>query len=173
MPGEKTATRSVAVIVVVAVLFISFFILPSILSKYGLSKPSLGEGEPVEPRHIQWLVAELGAGNLQSPAGAGGTPEIEFVVNPGDQYFSVTIENGVPKTKSGPADDPDIRLSGNRDVIARLLAADDLFAEVGKLSEEGKVKLDMLKGRDELAGVGYESLYNELTHSQQSSKKLI
>jgi hypothetical protein len=162
LPGEKLVSLSVMIVIVFAAFYILLFIvIPSLGGS--LTKPSLGAGEPVEPEHIDWLVKELGAGKLQVPAGVSGTPEIEFVVNPGGNYFTVTIEGGVPKTRSGPADDPDIRLSGSRDVIARLLAAENLFAEVKTLNQEGLIQLEMLRDREELAGRGYESLYDELT----------
>jgi len=161
MHDEKIAVLSIVVVVLIASVYLVFFVLsPSFFSASG-PKPSLGEGELVEPVHIKWLVTELGAGKLQPLSGR--SPQVEFVVKPNNNYFTMTIEGGVPRVVAGRADDPDIRLTGNRDVVARMLAADDLFAEIRKLDSEGKVTLEMLRERNDLVSFGYESLYNQLT----------
>lgn len=164
MPGERAGKLAIIGMIITAVIFVSVFIIPYLVIPPGeIPKPTLGEGNPVETKHIDYLVRRLGAGNLQAVAGLGKTPEIEFLVKPANRYFTVTIENGVPKTRSGRADDPDIRLSGDREVIASLLSAGDLFSEVKKLNQEGNVTMEMLREKEDLISIGYESLYNDLT----------
>ncbi len=160
MPGENAGIATVVIVAVIAVAYLLIFVFPSFTGSG--EKPALGEGELVEPKHIDWLVKELGAGTLHA-IDPEGSPEIEFLVKPQGSYFTVNIENGVPITTSGRANDPDIRLTGNREVVARLLAAEDLLGEVKKLSEEGEVKLDVLKDNEALAAMGYSRLYDDLT----------
>ena len=164
MPGERASRLAILGMIITPVIFVSVILIPYlVIPPEEIPKPTLGEGDPVETKHIDYLVRRLGVGNLQAVAGLGRTPEMEFLVKPANRYFTVTIENGVPRTMLGRADDPDIRLSGDRDVIASLLSAGDLFSEVKKLNQEGKITMEMLREREDLISIGYESLYNDLT----------
>lgn len=164
MPGENTKKLAFIGTLIASVILISVFVIPYlVIPPDEIPKPALAEGMPVEARHIDYLVNKLGARKLQAVAGLGKVPEMEFMVTPANSYFTVTINNGVPRTRSGRADDPDIRISGDRVVVARLLSADDIFAEVKLLNLEGKVTMEMLRDREDLIMIGYESLYNELT----------
>lgn len=164
MPGEDTKKLAFIGILIAAVILISVFVIPYlVIPPDEIPKPALADGMPVEPRHIDYLVNKLGARKLQVVAGLGKAPEMEFLVESANSYFTVTINNGVPSTRPGRANDPDIRISGDREVVARLLSASDIFAEVKLLNLEGKVTLEMLRDREDLIMIGYESLYNDLT----------
>ena len=164
MPGGRAARMALIGMVMMAAILITILMITFYVQPYEqAAKPSLAQGEPVKPVHIDYLVKKLGAGSLQAVAGLVAAPEIEMLVTPENSYFTVTINNGVPSTKAGRADDPDIRLTGDREVIARLLSAGDIFSEVRKLNQEGKVTLEMLRDEQDLISIGYESLYNDLT----------
>ena len=163
MPGERTATLMVAAVGVIAIVYILYLVVMVPLISQGAVKPTLGEGQPVAPEHVEWLVKELGAGALHPAQGSAKKPEIEMVVNPGSQYFTVTVDKGVPNTRKGMADDPDIRLTGDRTVIVELLSAPDLLPAARRLKDEGSVQLEMLRSQEELSAMGYGALYARLT----------
>ncbi len=164
MPGGRAARMAIIGMVMTASILITIFMVSFYdQPQEQATKPSLANDEPVKPVHIDFLVNKLGAGNLQAVAGLVETPKIEMLVTPDNSYFTVTVDDGVPTTRAGRADDPDIRLTGDREVIARLLSADDIFSEVRKLDQEGKVALEMLRDEQDLISIGYESLYNDLT----------
>jgi len=165
MPEENTKKLAFIGILIASVIFISVFVIPYlVIPPEEIPRPTLAEGMPVEARHIDYLVKRLGAGRLLPVPGSGRFPVMEVLVIPANSYFTVTVQNGVATAKAGRASDPDIRLTGDREVVARLLSADDILAEVKRLNEEGKVTLEMLRDREELIMIGYESLYNELTN---------
>jgi len=162
MPGEKTATFSIIVMLAIAAVYLYFFVyLPT--QNPDLQRPVLAEGEKVGTVHLDWLVRQLGAGTLHRVTGSAAEPQIEIVVTPGNERFTVTVMNGVPRTTAGAAISPDIRISGERDVVARLLLARDVAQEANRLYAEGKIRFDLLKDTPQLAAMGYSALYNDLT----------
>jgi hypothetical protein len=163
MGKKKVLAFSIMMFVIAGALYAYFFIIsPTFVTKPVIEKPTLSGTDPVEPEHIEYLVNELGAYKLHNPPLSNRTPVIELVISPGDLYFTVTVENNMPKTTPGRADDPDIRITGSREVVAQLLTAEDLPAEAKRLSDEGKISVEILKDITDLATMGYKSLYDEL-----------
>ena len=163
MGRKKVLVFSVLMFVIAGLLYTYFFIIsPTFVAKPQIEKPTLAEGQPVEPKHVQWLVNELGAYKLHNPPFSGKIPEMEMLVTTDNKYFTVTVKQNFPEVSEGRATNPDIRISGSREVVAKLLAAGDIIAEAKKLSDEGKIKLDILKDMTELAAMGYKALYDEL-----------
>jgi hypothetical protein len=151
-------------IVIAAILFyVYFFIIsPIFVVKPNIQKPTLAAGQPVGEEHIEWLVNEFGAYKLHNSPLSGEKSETEILVTPANSYFSVVIENNVPSATAGRATDPDIRLTGARDVVASLLGSDNMIADAKAMSDEGKITLDILKDMSVLIPKGYKALYDEL-----------
>ena len=161
MPGEKSSTLLILVVLVFAVSYLALFVIIPGMSRG--QKPVLGPDQPVGAEHIQWIVDSLGTSQLRTSSITGNPPEIEMIVTPGDQFFTLTIRNGVAKVRPGLADDPDIRMTGGRDVIAELLETSDLAGTARRLSGEGRVQVDVLKDMEDIEDMGYQALYQSLT----------
>lgn len=159
MPGGKAVSVSLIAVALVAVLYILY-----VLGLFGPldGRPVLGEGEPVQPEHINWIVKQIGTDKLRIDPTTGKSPEVELVVNPDGNRFTVTVVGGKPNVRAGPSADPDIRLTGDRMIIARLLGAQDMMAEIMALALSGDVQLEMLRSRSQLESMGYASLYDSL-----------
>ena len=164
MGRGKILAFSITMFILAGAIYTYFFIIsPTFVAKPTIEKPALSAGEPVEEEHIQYLINELGAYKLHNPPLSDKTPVIEVLVTNPNQYFTVTVEGNVPKTTPGRADDPDIRISGSSDAVVQLLSAGDIAAESKKLSDEGKITVEVLKDMPELVAMGYKALYDELT----------
>jgi hypothetical protein len=162
MHGEKALNAVVIIVVIAAVVYSALFILPAIMSGRS-ERPVLEEGEAVKSEHIQWVVDELISGEIKTSYLTGSSLEAELFVEQDDLYFTVNIDAYVASVRRGRGVDPDIRLTGSREVIARLLAADSIFAELKELLDEGKIKLEMLKPEEEVDKKGYNKLYEGIT----------
>jgi len=161
MPGEKTSTLLIVIVLAFAVSYLAFFVIIPNMSRG--QKPVLGPGQPVGTEHIQWIVDNIGTTQLRTSSITGKPPEIEMVVTPGDQFFTVTVRNGAARVRAGLADDPDIRMTGSRDVIAEILESSDLAGTAKRLSGEGRIQLDVLKDMEDIEDMGYKALYMSLT----------
>ena len=161
MPGEKSSTLLILVVLAFAVSYFVFIVIIPNMSKG--QKPVLGPDQPVGVEHIQWIIDNLGTSQLRTSSITGKPPEIEMVVTPGDQFFTVTIVNGAAKVRTGLADDPDIRMTGSRDVIAELLETSDLAGTAKRLSTEGRIQLEILRAMEKIEDMGYKALYLQLT----------
>jgi hypothetical protein len=163
MPSGKVVGLLVLAVIATVLFYAYFFIIsPTFVFKPQLTKPTLAEGEPVGTEHIQWLVNELGAYKLHDSPLSGDKSEIEMYVTTEKKYFSVVTENNVPKATEGRASDPDIRISGSRQVIVQLLASSDMLADTKSMANDGTIQLDILKDMAELVPKGYKALYDEL-----------
>jgi len=145
-------------IVLIAVSFY-FFILPTLVEKPSIPKPNY-EGN-VTTEHINWVVNEMGSYKLQTSPG-GEKPEIEVNILDINLFFTVIVEDNRPITYLDRATNPDIRLVTKSVYIEELLEADDLVEKAVGLYNEGKIKLEILKGELTLISKGYMALYNEL-----------
>ena len=152
--------KLVGLIFMVALVLIASLAITGILPLW--STNALAPGEPVKAAHIESIVSGLDVEKIHKLNASGKSPEIEILVTPENQYFTIRIENGAASVSAGRAGDPDIRLTGSRDVVARLLSASDRIAEMKKIKNEGLVKLEMLRSMDVLISMGYKDLYEEL-----------
>jgi len=152
--------KLIGLIFMVALVLIASLAITGILPLWGT--PTLSQGEPVKAAHIESIVSGLDVEKIHGLNASGKSPEIEILVTPENQYFNIRIENGAAGVSAGRADDPDIRLTGSREVVARLLSASDRVAEMRKIKNEGLVKMDMLRSMDVLVAMGYKDLYDEL-----------
>ena len=163
MGRGKILAFSIMMFILAGALYAYFFVIsPTFVAKPTIERPSLAAGEPVEEKHIQYLVNELGAYKLHNPPLSNQMPVIEILVTPANQYFTVKVEGNIPRTTPGRAEDPDIRISGSRDSVAQMLMSGDIAAEAKKLSDEGKINVEILKEMPELIAMGYKALYDEL-----------
>jgi hypothetical protein len=127
------------------------------------AKPTLSEGQPVGKEHVEWVVSELATDKIRTTYFSAKKMEIEFLVTPENKYFTARVEVYRPQVYEGRASDPDVRLTVGREVVSRLLSADDFFAEVVKLDSEGKIAVEVVRSEEELRSMGYYNIYEELT----------
>lgn len=164
--GEKKKTRRKRKLILIPVLLILigigisfyFFVLPGLTKKPFIPKPSY-EGN-VTTEHVNWIVNELGAYRLHASP-LEEKPEIEINIFDIDEFFTVIIENNIPKTYPGRAENPDIRIITKTVYIEELLEADDLVNKVVSSYKKGKIKVEILKADEILISKGYKVLYDE------------
>lgn len=154
MPGKKKVLLIALALIIAAALYTYFFIISPVGSKPQLEKPALAQGENISPKHINWVVNEIGGYKLQSSA------EVEFVVE--GQKYIVTTSNGKVSSQPGAASNPDLRITAGRDAFAKILAATDTNAELVALYNEGLISVELLKDQASLALKGYKGLYDTI-----------
>lgn len=162
MPGEKVGLLSIILVVIFAAVYVYYFILPNMTVEYDGEKPILKEDQQIQEEHIEYIVTELGVTKLRNSPN-GDPPEIEIYVTDEDRYFTVDVMNGEAEISLGYSVDPDIRISGTREVVAELLLSDGIIKKANEFNNQGKITFEILKGIPELASKGYQSLHNELT----------
>jgi len=160
MPNAKMMAAVIAVVLVLAVAYVWFFIIsPTFVSKPSIPKTALAE-VPVAD-NVNWAVNELGSYKLH--ASLGGEPAVmEIVITDIGKTFTSTTTNNVPVTTEGPATNPDIRLKLTSENFARLYSAADPAAESAVLYKEGKAEVELLKDTATLAAKGYKAIYDEM-----------
>jgi hypothetical protein len=151
-----------AVIAMVIVGFIFASLFPAFLSLMTMQRQSLSEGEPVTATHVDSIVQELVTQDIRANYLSSERMEMEFYITPDNSYFTVVIDVRTPVTTAGRAPDPDVRFTVSRDVVTRLLSADDFFAEVKKLNSEGAIQMEMVKPYDDLISKGYGEIYDQI-----------
>ncbi|UCD02747.1 MAG: hypothetical protein JSV63_03090 [Candidatus Aenigmatarchaeota archaeon] len=146
--------------VIVATIFIST--TPLFLALISPGRVTLSSGEPVGVQHVNQIVQDLITDDIRANYLPAERLEMEFLITPENSYFTVVIDVRTPTTKAGRASDPDVRFTVGREVVERLLSAQDFFAEVKKLNSEGAIKMEMLKPLDELLDKGYGEIYDQI-----------
>jgi len=115
----------------------------------------------VGTEQINLLLYSMEAYKLSNPPLSKNTPKIEIVV--GDEVFGSEIINHVIKTKKAGIENPDLRIIIPREEFIDMLNSPDLILYLKESVRNGKIQIEILAGKFELASKGYLSLYSKIS----------
>jgi len=170
---EKSLFKSYFLYTVFALIIIGiffgaymyFFVFnPVFVEKPHIERPVIEEPEgfEVSGEDLEYLTNEVGGYKLHSTPVSKEKPVIEFFITNFQDTYTLTIEDHNITAVEGSAVNPDIRISGSKQVFRQLLEADDVAKELNKLVRWREIEFEMLSDESTLAMKGYKSLYDAL-----------
>ncbi|MCK4670071.1 MAG: hypothetical protein KAT43_02615 [Nanoarchaeota archaeon] len=157
--GQTLGYTIMAIIIIL--LFIGgytffFYINPITPLKPELQKPA---PDMIE-ESIEYVGNEMGGYKLKEHPITKELPKIEFYMTNFDKIFTIIVEDGNVTAVEGRIADPDIRMTGKKDVLTEMLDSADVKTTVQRLMREHRLQVELLASQPELALKGYSSFYD-------------
>ncbi|MBN1156440.1 hypothetical protein JXA85_02405 [Candidatus Woesearchaeota archaeon] len=154
-----------AIVVVALLLFYFTQIDRSFIGKPSIEKPNIDmslDEFVVEEDYISYMLNEIGAYKLQNIPFSKNLPKIEIIItDTGEVFTARTIDNSL-QTIKGAADNPDIRISAENDVMYDVLKSDNVNDALLTKYNQGVLEIELLKDEKELILKGYKGIYDAL-----------
>jgi hypothetical protein len=171
---EKSLFKSyflytVFALVIIGIFFgtyMYFFVFnPVFVEKPYIEKPVIEEPEEFEvnDEHLEYLTNEVGGYKLHSTPVSKEKPVIEFFITNFQDTYTLTVEDHNVTAVEGSAVNPDIRITGSKEVFRQLLVSEDIAAELNRLVRWKKIEFEILTDESTLAMKGYKALYDALS----------
>lgn len=108
---------------------------------------------------LEYVGNEIGGHKLKKHPISKDKPRIEFYMTNFDKTFTLIVDEGNVSAIEGSTIDPDVRLSGKKDVLLELLDADDIKTTIQRQLRERRLSIEILASESDLAFKGYSTIY--------------
>ena len=177
---EKSLFKSyflytVFALVIIGIFFgayIYFFVFnPVFVEKPYIEKPVIEEPEEfeVDGDQLKYITNEVGGYKLHSHPISKEKPIIEFFITNFQETYTLTVEDHNITAVKGSAVNPDIRITGSKDVFRQLLVSDDIASELNRLVRWKKIEFEIISDESTLAMKGYKALYDALVDETEGT----
>lgn len=172
----RYAYISGAVVLVIIGLVFYVFMTPIGVEKPEIKKPHLEyaqeasnstapkQGLILEDQHMEYVVNEIDGYKLKENPITREPPVIEVIVDDEHSFKIKVIDNVPTSTDEG---EPDLRIRTGKGNIEELLKTDQFKKTVVKMVTDGRIVVELVASRTELASKGYLSIYDALRNSSQ------
>lgn len=149
----------------VGAYFYFFVFNPVFVEKPVIEKPVIPAAEEFEvtEEQLEYITNEMGGYKLHSTPVTDELPVIEFFITNFRDTYTITIDDHNITAVKGAAIDPDVRLSGTKEVFRQLVESKDIVKDVRRLVNWRNIEVEILKEESTLALKGYKALYDALT----------
>ena len=109
---------------------------------------------------IEYVGNEIGSYKLKEHPITKEKPKIEFYMTNFDKIFTIIVDDGNVTAIEGRVADPDVRLSGKKDVLTEIIDSADAKTTVQRLMREHRLEVELIASQSELALKGYSTFYD-------------
>ncbi|MBD3259512.1 hypothetical protein GF371_02665 [Candidatus Woesearchaeota archaeon] len=144
--------------------FYFFIYSPAFVEKPVIEKPVIADEEEFEvtEEQVEYIANEAGGYKLRSHPVTKEKPVIEFFITNFRDTYTLTVDDHNLTAVEGSAINPDVRLSGTKEVFRQLLDSKDFEKDIRRLVRWRDIEVEILADKSILVMKGYKSLYDAL-----------
>lgn len=154
-----------AILICAGAFFYFSQLSPSFVPKPTIEKPVMVQSTEefqVQEEQISYLMSSIGAYKLQKIPFSSNYPEMEVLITDSDEVFTVKVMDNQVTTTIGEADNPDLRITGDKQTVYDILKSDSMKDALLVKYRKGLIQIDLLKNDKELMLKGYKAIYDAL-----------
>ncbi len=123
------------------------------------SKVSVSDVKITEEQ-VEYLAVAADTYKLHKAPGSDQPPTIEYRITDSQEIFTITVLDNIANAQKASAQDPDIRITGDKRSFLQLLSSPDSTKTLEEFAQKGQLKVELLADEKTLALKGYLALYD-------------